>query len=107
MMLTNREGKSVNKQELVSEIASCANLTKADSEKALDAVIKGITNALKKGEDVSLVGFGTFRVKQRKARMGRNPRTGEAIQIKAANVVSFKSGKGLKESVQDGGAGLG
>ncbi len=90
----------MNKKELVDAIASNAGLSKADSERALDGTMRALTSALQRGEEVGLVGFGTFKVKRRSARMGRNPRTGERIQIDAANVVSFKAGKGLKDNVQ-------
>lgn len=90
----------MNKSELIDAIASAADVTKATAGRTLDATIEAITKALKGGNTVSLVGFGSFQVKARAARMGRNPRTGEAIEIKAANVPSFKAGKALKDSVQ-------
>lgn len=93
----------MNKYELTEAIASSANLTKAAAAQALDAVIDGITSALQRGDNVSLIGFGNFTVKDRAARIGRNPRTGEPIQIKAAKVPVFKAGKGLKDAVQAGG----
>ncbi len=89
----------MNKSELADAVAAAADLSKADGARALDAVIDSITNALKSGDTVSLVGFGTFQVKQRNARQGRNPRTGETIQIAASKVPSFKAGKGLKDAV--------
>jgi len=89
----------MNKSELADAVADAADLSKADGARALDAVIDSITSALQKGDNVSLVGFGTFQVKARAARQGRNPRTGETIQIKASNVPSFKAGKGLKDAV--------
>jgi DNA-binding protein HU-beta len=89
----------VNKQELIDNIASSADITKADAGRALDSVLDSITGALKKGESVVLVGFGSFNVRQRKARTGRNPQTGAEIQIAAANVPSFKAGKALKDAV--------
>ena len=89
----------MNKSELVESIAATAGLSKGQAGDALDAVIATITRALKWGDSVSLVGFGTFAVKQRAARTGRNPRTGEAIQIKASKMPSFKAGKGLKDAV--------
>ena len=89
----------MNKSELIDAIADDAGLSKADAGRALDAVVNSVTGALKGGQSVSLVGFGTFNVKARAARMGRNPRTGEAIQIRACNVPSFKAGKGLKDAV--------
>ena len=89
----------MNKSELIDAVAETAGLSKADSTRAFDAVIDVITGALKKGDQVSLVGFGSFLVRQRSARTGRNPQTGAEIQIKAANVPAFKPGKALKESV--------
>jgi DNA-binding protein HU-beta len=89
----------VNKTDLIDAIASAADLSKADAGRALDAVVDSITDSLKKGDPVSLVGFGTFQVKHRAAREGRNPQTGATIQIKASNVPSFKAGKALKDSV--------
>ncbi len=89
----------MNKTELVDAIADSADLSKAAASKALDAVINSITDALKKGEQVSLVGFGTFVVKDRAARTGRNPRTGDPIEIAAAKVPGFKAGKALKDAV--------
>jgi DNA-binding protein HU-beta len=88
----------VNKSELIDAIAASADLSKADAGRALDSVIDSVTGTLKNGDQVSLVGFGTFSVKQRAARTGRNPRTGEAIQIKASNVPGFKAGKALKDA---------
>ncbi|MGB0966273.1 MAG: HU family DNA-binding protein [Litorivicinus sp.] len=89
----------MNKSELVDAIASGAGLSKADAGKALDATVAAITDALKGGEQVSLVGFGTFAVKARAARTGRNPQTGKEIQIAASNVPGFKAGKALKDAV--------
>jgi len=89
----------VNKSELIDAIAAAADLSKADAGRALDATIESITGALKKGDSVSLVGFGTFQVKDRAAREGRNPQTGATIQIAAAKVPSFKAGKALKDAV--------
>ena len=89
----------MNKAELVDAIADSADLPKATASKALDAVINSITDALKGGEQVSLVGFGTFTVKDRAARTGRNPRTGDPIEIAAAKVPGFKAGKALKDAV--------
>jgi DNA-binding protein HU-beta len=89
----------VNKAELIDAIADAADLSKADSGRALDAVVDSITAALKNGEQVALVGFGTFAVKERKARTGRNPQTGAEIQIAAAKVPGFKAGKALKDAV--------
>lgn len=89
----------MNKSELISAIAEESGLTKADAGRALDATLVSITAALKGGDSISLIGFGTFSVKARSARTGRNPQTGEAIQIKASNIPSFKAGKTLKDSV--------
>jgi len=89
----------MNKAELINAIADSADLSKASAGNALDAAIESITKALKKGDSVTLVGFGTFSVRKRAARMGRNPRTGEAIQIKASKVPGFKAGKALKVAI--------
>ncbi|QKK02273.1 MAG: HU family DNA-binding protein [Pseudomonadota bacterium] len=90
----------MNKSELVDSIANNAGLSKADAQRALDATIESITKALKKNDTVSLVGFGTFSVKNRAARTGRNPATGEAIKIKASKTPSFKAGKGFKDAIK-------
>ena len=82
----------MNKAELIDAVADDSDLTKASAARALDSAIENITNALRGGDSVTLVGFGTFTVRQREARMGRNPRTGEAIQIKASRVPGFKAG---------------
>ena len=89
----------MNKNDLVAAVASGAGLSKADAGKAVDAVFESIAGALQNGADVRLVGFGTFSVTHRRASMGRNPRTGEAIQIPASNQPKFKAGKGLKQAV--------
>ena len=89
----------MNKSELIESIAESADMTKAGAGKALDAVLSSITSALQKGESVPLVGFGTFTVKERAARTGRNPQTGKPLQIKASKVPSFKAGKALKDAV--------
>ena len=89
----------MNKGELIESVAASAGLSKADAGRAVDAVIDSISGALQGGSQVSLVGFGTFTVKQRAARQGRNPRTGETIQIKASKVPGFKAGKALKDAV--------
>jgi DNA-binding protein HU-beta len=89
----------MNKSELVDAIAESAGLSKADAGRALDGVVNTITGALKSGDSVSLVGFGTFTVRDRAARTGRNPRTGETIQIKASKNPAFKAGKALKDAV--------
>ena len=89
----------MNKAELIDAIAASAGLSKADAGKALDAILAAVTGALKGGDSVSLVGFGTFQVKERAARTGRNPQTGATIQIAAAKVPGFKAGKALKDAV--------
>ncbi|MEW8979487.1 MAG: HU family DNA-binding protein [Symbiobacterium sp.] len=89
----------MNKQELVASVAEKAGMTKKDAEKALNAVVESIKEALNKGDKVSLVGFGTFEVRNRAARSGRNPRTGDPIKIPAGKVPAFRPGKELKESV--------
>jgi len=89
----------MNKAELVAAVAEKSGLTKKDSETALDAVVDSITAALKGGDKVSLVGFGAFEVKERAARMGRNPKTKEAIQIPASKAPVFKAGKALKDAM--------
>lgn len=89
----------MNKNELIDAIADEADLSKASASRALDAAINAITAALKNQDTVSLVGFGTFSVKHRAAREGRNPRSGETIQIAASNAPSFKAGKALKDAV--------
>jgi DNA-binding protein HU-beta len=89
----------MNKQDLISSVADQSGLTKADANKAVEAVFEAITAALKKGDEVRLVGFGTFSVSQRKASTGRNPRTGETMAIKASSQPKFKAGKGLKDAV--------
>ena len=88
----------MNKNELIDAIDASSELAKADASKALDATIAAITEALKGGDSVSLVGFGTFAVKARAARTGRNPQTGAEIQIAASNVPGFKAGKALKDA---------
>ena len=89
----------MNKGELIDAVAASADLSRADATRAVDAVLDTVTGALSGGDSVSLVGFGTFSVKQRAARTGRNPRTGEAIQIAASKVPGFKAGKALKDAV--------
>lgn len=89
----------MNKTEMIDAIAAAADLPKAAAGRALDAVIDSIAQSLKKNEQVTLVGFGTFVVKERAARTGRNPKTGEAIEIKAARLPGFKPGKALKDAV--------
>ena len=89
----------MNKSDLVDAIADASGLSKADAGRALDATVDTITSALKSGQSVSLVGFGTFTVRDRAARTGRNPRTGETIQIAASKNPAFKAGKALKDAV--------
>lgn len=90
----------MNKTELVDAVASAADISKAAAGRAVDAVVDSVTGALKKGDKVTLIGFGTFEVRKRAARTGRNPRTGAEIKIKATNVPAFKAGKKLKDAVQ-------
>ncbi len=89
----------MNKNDLIAAVSDGASLSKADAGKAVDAVFDSITGSLKSGTEVRLVGFGTFSVTRRQASQGRNPRTGEPIQIPASNQPKFKAGKGLKDSV--------
>lgn len=89
----------MNKNELISSIANATGLTKTDSAKALDAFIAAVAKSLKAGEEVRLVGFGTFGVSERAATTGRNPRTGDTIEIPARKVAKFKPGKALQEAV--------
>jgi DNA-binding protein HU-beta len=89
----------MNKSELINAIAEQANLSKADAGRSLDALIKTIETTLKAGDSIALVGFGTFAVKERAERTGRNPQTGQEITIAAAKAPSFKPGKGLKDAV--------
>ena len=89
----------MNKSELIDAVAASAGLTKADAGRAIDATTAAITKALKKGDLVTLIGFGSFYVGKRAARNGRNPRTGATIKIKAANSPKFRAGKALKDAV--------
>ena len=89
----------MNKSELIDAVAESADLSKASAARAIDAVTDAVTSALQSGDSVSLVGFGSFNVKNRPARTGRNPQTGAPIEIKAATVPSFKAGKALKDAV--------
>lgn len=89
----------MNKSELVDAIAESAGITKSDAGRALDGFIGAVTKALGSGDSVALVGFGTFSVKERAERKGRNPQTGDEITIKAAKIPSFKAGKSLKDAV--------
>jgi DNA-binding protein HU-beta len=89
----------MNKADLIDAVADSADISKAAAGRALDSTLAAITKALKKGDSVTLVGFGTFTVRKRNARTGRNPRTGEAIKIKASKVPGFKPGKALKDII--------
>lgn len=89
----------MNKTEFIDAVAASADISKTDASRALDAMVDVIADTMKRGEQVTLVGFGTFLVRARDARQGRNPRTGEVIEIPASNVPSFKAGKALKDAV--------
>lgn len=89
----------MNKSELIDAIALSADISKAAAGRALDATLEAIAEGLRDGDPINLVGFGTFQVKDRAARAGRNPQTGETIQIKASRVPGFKAGKALKDAV--------
>lgn len=89
----------MNKSELIEAIAESADISKAAAGRALDATVEAMKKSLKKGEVVTLVGFGTFFVGKRAARTGRNPRTGATIKIKAAKIPKFRAGKGLKDAI--------
>ena len=90
----------MNKAELVSHVAQSASVTKAQAEKAINAIFQGIGASLKKGNDARFVGFGTFTVSKRSARTGRNPRTGASIKIAASKTARFRPGKELKDSIK-------
>jgi DNA-binding protein HU-beta len=90
----------MNKAEIIARIARDAGLTKSDALKAVDALVDNVTKALKKGDKVTLVGFGTFAISRRKARAGRNPQTGEPLKIPARRAPRFAAGKALKEAVK-------
>lgn len=90
----------MNKSELIDAMAASSGLTKADAGRALDGFISSVTNALSSGDSVTLVGFGTYSVKERAERVGRNPQTGKEITIKASKIASFKAGQNLKNAVQ-------
>jgi|TARA_B100001113_G_C20896877_1_gene529557 DNA-binding protein HU-beta len=89
----------VNKAQLVDSVAAATDMSKADAGRAVDATLSAVAGSLASGDSVALVGFGTFNVRHRAARMGRNPQTGESIQIQASKSVGFKAGKALKESL--------
>lgn len=91
-----------NKADLIEIISDSAEVSKAAATRALNSVLEGITLSLQRGKQVSIIGFGNFSVKQRAARVGRNPKTGEPIQINAANIPAFKAGKVLKDAVNSG-----
>ncbi|WP_338052509.1 HU family DNA-binding protein [Pseudoalteromonas ostreae] len=97
-MITMKEDDIVNKSQLIDQIAADADISKAAAGRALDSFIEAVSGALKDGDSVALVGFGTFSVRERAARSGRNPQTGEAIQIAAATIPAFKAGKALKDA---------
>mgnify|MGYP000623782813 CR=1 FL=1 len=90
----------MNKSELIDAMAASADITKADAGRALDGFLKAVTEALNKGDSVALVGFGTFSVKERAERVGRNPQTGREITIQAAKMAKFKAGKSLSDAVK-------
>lgn len=90
----------MNKTDLINSVAEAAELSKKDATKAVEAVFESITDSLRKGEKVQLIGFGNFEVRERAARKGRNPQTGEEIEIAASKVPAFRPGKALKEAVK-------
>ena len=96
---TNKKEFDVNKNDLIASVASSAGLSKSDATRSIESLLDTITNALKRGEKVSIVGFGNFSVSERKATTGRNPRTGESIQIPASKRPKFTVGKALKNAV--------
>jgi DNA-binding protein HU-beta len=98
----SKRGRDVNKTELIDRIAETASITKADAGRALDSVFDAIAKALKKGDTVTLIGFGTFLVRKRKARTGRNPQTGKEIQIPASLLPAWRPGKAIKDEVNHG-----
>jgi DNA-binding protein HU-beta len=99
MKKTSKATKSMNKQSLIVSVTKLSGLSKADSKRALEAMIQSIQKGLKNGNDVSLVGFGTFKVVKQEARNGRNPRTGEPLKILAKKVPKFRAKKTLKEAI--------
>ncbi|PQD96904.1 DNA-binding protein [Pradoshia eiseniae] len=94
------EVNGMNKTELINAVAEASELSKKDATKAVDAVFESILEALKNGDKVQLIGFGNFEVRERAARKGRNPQTGEEIEISASKVPAFKPGKALKDAVK-------
>lgn len=100
MLENNTQGNTrMNKSELIEVVAQSADISKAAASRAIDAFVTSVTDALKEGDQVTLVGFGTFAVRERAARTGRNPRTGESITIPASKAPGFKAGKALKDAV--------
>lgn len=99
--LSGGERTMANKTELIEKVAQATDLTKKDAQAAVEAVFDSITETLSKEEKVQIIGFGTFEVRERAARKGRNPQTGEEIEIPASKVPAFKAGKALKESVKN------
>jgi DNA-binding protein HU-beta len=91
---------NVNKSELVDKVAEKADLSKASAGRAVDAIVEAVAEALQEGDSVTLIGFGTFSVRERAGRAGRNPRTGEVLEIQASKTVGFKPGKTLKERLK-------
>jgi DNA-binding protein HU-beta len=89
----------MNKTELIDAVAEAADISKMSAQRAVDAALEAITRALGSGDAVTIAGFGTFQVKERPARTGRNPKTGEAISIAASKIAAFKAGKGLKDAL--------
>jgi len=98
---STEETRTVNKSDLIDRIAEAADISKASAGRALEATLEAITQSLKEADPVSLVGFGTFLVRERASRSGRNPQTGAAIEIAAARIPAFKPGKGLKDALND------
>ena len=95
----NRTGGRVNKADMIEQIAQAAEVSKSAAERAVDALIGAVKSSLRKGDTVTLVGFGSFYVSKRQARSGRNPRTGEALKIAATKVPKFRAGKALKDAI--------
>lgn len=99
LWINTKGGNSMNKSELINAVAEKENMTKKDAEKAVNSVLSVVTDALVAGESVQVVGFGTFEVRSRAEKQGRNPKTGEPITVPAAKVPAFKAGKALKDAV--------
>lgn len=100
IILINEEMNELNKTDLVNEVAERSELSKKDAAKAVDAVFETVTDTLSQGERVQIIGFGNFEVRDRKARKGRNPQTGEEIDIPASKVPAFRAGKALRDAVR-------